>query len=190
METKEEVRREVYQRRLSAQPEEITTKSRLITDSLISLPEYKNAARLFLYVDCKNEVVTRDLIRRALSEGKQTAVPKCRDRRMDFFEIRDLSELSPGSFGILEPVTERRADWEDALMIMPGVAFDRNLHRIGYGGGYYDRYLASHPGLFCIALAFSFQVYAHIPFEECDIMPHILITEKEIIECKKLCKLD
>ena len=162
--------------------EEVVLKSRVITDKLLSLPEYRKADRIFTYVDCNNEVITRDLITKAWEAGKHIAVPRCRNKRMDFYEIRDFKELSPGKFGIPEPVTEVRADWEDALMIMPGVAFDRSLHRIGYGGGYYDRYLSLHRTLFCIALAYDLQLFTSLPFDEHDILPDLLITELEVLK--------
>ena len=70
---------------------------------------------------------------------------------------------------------------EEGLMLMPGVAFDEHCHRVGYGGGYYDRYLEKHPGLVHIALAFEFQVFPEVPFEAHDILPQMIVTETRMI---------
>lgn len=98
---------------------------------------------------------------------------------MVFYKLTDFSQLEPGYFGIPEPASGEIVDWPQALMIMPGVAFDRNNHRVGYGGGFYDRYLEKHPQMERVAIAFSFQMLPEVPTEPTDICPQIIVTEKE-----------
>ena len=101
---------------------------------------------------------------------------------MEFFHIENFGQLHPGTMGILEPEEGALADGADALVIMPGVAFDRDRRRIGYGGGYYDRYLAAHPCLPTMAVAFDCQVLDEVPYDEYDIRPQILVTETSVYE--------
>ena len=99
---------------------------------------------------------------------------------MVFYKLTDFARLEPGYFGIPEPASGEIVDWPKALMIMPGVAFDRANHRVGYGGGFYDRYLEKHPQLERVAIAFSFQMLPEVPTEPTDICPQIIVTEEEI----------
>ena len=149
--------------------------SEAIFPYLYESPLWQEARRVYLYVSMPGEVEMRPLIEQAWMEGKQVAVPKVLEGRMVFIEIFSFQELSPGFYGIWEPKGQEEVLWEDALVILPGVAFDKKGHRIGYGGGYYDRYLAAHP-LKTLALAFGFQVFEELPSEEADIPAGGLIT--------------
>ncbi len=181
MATKQHIRKEALARRAGISKEEAAEKSRAITDRILALPAYRNAECILLYIDVKGEVRTRDLLERAWKDGRRTAVPRCRDKRMDFVEITGYSDLKPGSFGIPEPASGDPIDPGNALMIMPGAAFDRNLSRIGYGGGYYDRYLCENPDVQTVAVSYACQVFDSIPSEEHDVRPRILVTENEIL---------
>ena len=123
--------------------------------------------------------MTGFLIEEAWKAGKEVAVPKVDGKDMIFYKLTDFSQLEPGYFGIPEPARGEIVEWEDALMIMPGVAFDKNNHRVGYGGGFYDRYLEKHPDLKRIAAAFEFQILSEVPTEPTDISPEIVVTEKQ-----------
>jgi 5-formyltetrahydrofolate cyclo-ligase len=115
--------------------------------------------------------------------GKTAAAPKVCGRRMDFYEIRSFDEVSPGFRGIPEPTaTDDKSPFcpENALVIMPGAVFDRQRHRIGYGGGYYDRFLSEHPDMTKLAAAFDFQVLDQIPVHEYDISADLIVTERQI----------
>ena len=105
-------------------------------------------------------------------------------REMRFFRIRSFEDLQEGTMHIMEP-DPQKCDCldvaENTLIIMPGVAFDINRHRIGYGGGFYDRYLAKHPDHPTVAAAYSFQVFDQIPAEAQDIRPQVLVTEEDVI---------
>ena len=183
---KKALRREIRALRAVHSDEEIHAMSLKVLEHVKALPEYHEAETLFVYVDCKHETETSDLIRQAWADGKKTAVPKVIGENMKFFYITSLeNDLEEGYFGIREPYeknpADEAADREGSLMLMPGVAFDEARHRIGYGGGFYDRYLEAHPGLRTAALAFEFQVKAEVPFEKFDILPGRIVTEKRVI---------
>ena len=181
METKTSIRKKIFQLRKTYSDEEIQTMSQAITKRVVSLPAFKNAQRILAYADYNHEVVTRYLIEEAWQAGKEVAVPKVVGKDMVFYRLTDFSQLQPGYYQIPEPQTGEIVSWEEALMIMPGVAFDRNNHRVGYGGGFYDRFLEKHPKLERLAVAFSFQILPQVPTEPTDIFPQILVTENEII---------
>ena len=125
---------------------------------------------------------TRPLMLEAWKLGKNCLGSEGSRRNMDFMKLLLLMKLKPGAYGILEPDAGIPASADDGLMIMPGVAFDTNRNRVGYGGGYYDRYLESHPQLHTLALAFDMQVLFEVPAEEQDIKPQLLVTETNIYQ--------
>lgn len=104
---------------------------------------------------------------------------------MDFFRVRSKDDFEIGAYAILEPKGESKAGKEEArdgFMVVPGVAFDADRNRIGFGGGYYDKYLELYPELFTAAVAFGFQIVEGVPTEANDIRPQKLITEERIYE--------
>ena len=168
METKKHIRQEIFSRRKAASDREILEGSRKIFEAVRALPEYREAASVYAYMDCRHEVMTREFIQAAWADGKQVAVPKVDGKNMVFYTIRDFGELEEGYYGIQEPVVRREARAEDALVIVPGVAFDRERRRIGYGGGFYDKYLASHEEIITAALGYDFQIVEKVPSESHD----------------------
>ena len=163
-EGKKAFRREVKARRAARTREQIHEMSGQIAERFLHLPEYLEAACIYAYMDCKNEVETRAIIEKAWADGKRVAVPRVRGEVMDYHYIEDFSGLEDGYYGIREPLAELPvAMEEDALMILPGVAFDEALHRVGYGGGFYDRYQEAHPGLSRIALALNSRCFHGFP---------------------------
>ena len=183
METKKEIRAAVKKHRAEAVAEEIIDKSNRICASFLTLSDYQDASVIFAYVDCKNEVQTGNVIEQCWKDGKIVAVPKVFGDVMRFFVIKSYDDLEDGYFGIQEPKYEQLEEiiCEDGLMILPGVAFDEQRHRVGYGGGFYDRYLEEHPDMKKIAFAFEFQMFEEVPFETFDRQPEKIITEKRII---------
>lgn len=178
METKQDIRKRVFSLRKEADASEIREMSQIIMQKVMALDEWKNSKWIFAYMDCKNEVMTGSLLEAAWNQGKRTAVPRVHGDDLVFYEITRMKDCVPGYFGILEPETSLPvADFENALLLVPGVAFDAKLHRVGYGKGFYDRYLSVHPGHCKVAVAFSWQVFPHVPFEATDINPDYLITE-------------
>ena len=176
---KKEIRAEVKKRRREADEETLHEKSLQILERFRQLSAYKDASLLLAYVDAKREVETRLLMRCAWDDGKKVAVPRVDgDGIMHFYYLRSLKDLEPGAFGIMEPRADCRiCEPEEGLLLMPGVAFDEQGHRVGYGGGYYDRYLEKHPHLIHIALAFEFQIFPEVPSEKHDICPDLIVTE-------------
>ena len=107
---------------------------------MVSLPEYEAASCVYCYVDYNHEVQTWPIMEQAIKDGKRVAVPRVDGTAMDFYYIASREDLEAGYFGIMEPKHGLpMAEERDALFLMPGVAFDRAHHRVGYGGGFYDR---------------------------------------------------
>lgn len=181
--SKKEIRAEVKKYRREAEAGQIGCHSEQICDAFLTLPEYLDAKTVFAYMDCKNEVQTKKVIEQCWRDGKTVAVPKVFGETMKYYVIFSYDDLEEGYFGISEPKFEKLQEivCEDGLMILPGVAFDTDRHRVGYGGGFYDRYLQAHPNMKKIAFAFEFQMFEKVPYEEFDIQPEKIITEKRII---------
>jgi len=155
-------------------------KSKLIIEKVIQHPAYQNAQCVICYIDAKGEVKTGELIEHAWKHGKQVAVPKVHGNDMKFYYISSYEQLESGTFGIPEPkisCPELTCIPENSVVIMPGVAFDMNGNRIGYGKGYYDRYFAVQTNLYKIALAFSMQIVPEIISDSFDIRADYVITE-------------
>lgn len=182
---KKEIRSFVYKRRKEMPEREWREETERITKRVLESQRYKEAKEIYCYVDYNHEVGTRQIIRMCWQMKKRVFVPKVLGKDMEFFEISSFDDLESGMKGILEPVRTSeglKGTGEIGLMIMPGVAYDRNLHRIGYGGGFYDRYLEKHKNLQKIAVAFEYQVFQDVPNETFDICPDQLITETAIYE--------
>lgn len=175
-----------------------------IREIVTGMEEYREAEVILAYASYKSEVDTMLLIQQALEDGKYVFAPKVLGNEMEFWQISSLEDLREGYRGIREPVQGVSfPDWIKShickvMMWMPGVVFDRERHRIGYGGGFYDRYFnrllqqseqtasedqtRKQSGRFVlttVALAYSCQVLEQIPFEEHDVKPDLLITEQE-----------
>lgn len=188
--TKQEVRETIRQQKRSMAQEEIAELSAKVVARFLASPLYQNADAIYTYVSYNQEVITHDLIRQALLDGKKVAVPKIIEKEMDFYEIHSFSELVSGYQHILEPITNEKANPEkdtSPIMVMPGLAFDQEGHRIGYGGGFYDRYLECRKQIFCkCAFAFSFQVYNHLETKEFDVCVDQIVTPERIYHAECL----
>ena len=157
--------------------------SRKICEQLFSCPEWQDAATVFCYVGTERELDTCGILHAALCEGKQLAVPKTEGKgEMSAREVRGLNELLPGAMGILEPAEDAPVIPKEkiSLIIVPGLAFDSAGYRLGYGGGYYDRYLSDF--LCCsIGLCPEARLLKQVPRESHDHAVQMLITESRII---------
>lgn len=154
-----------------------------IMDTLTQTEFFSKSQELFIYVSMNHEVNTLDIIKYAFKKNKRVAVPKVINKTtMCFFYIDNLQVLSRGTFDVLEPPTQSPAVLtKKALMVMPGLVFDTTRNRIGYGGGFYDRYLEKKTSD-KIALAFDFQVLSEIiPTSNKDVKPDTIITESQMI---------
>lgn len=160
---------------------------RRILQRITGLSEYSKCKTLLVFVSTGIEVDTHKLINRALKDGKAVAVPYCIDgtRKMHFYEIKSLSDLRPRTFGVLEPdpeTSKRVTDFQNSICILPGLSFDADGFRLGYGGGYYDRFLSKvyrKSGL-KVGICYSNCTSHHLPRGFFDVPCDLLITEKYI----------
>ena len=179
MEEKQAIRKQIFTARKACTDQQIEDLSRMITKRVAALPEFCQAERIMAYADYNHEVMTGFLIEEAWKSGKEVAVPKVVGKDMVFYKLTDFKQLAPGYFGIPEPSQGEIVHWDQALMIMPGVAFDRKNNRVGYGGGFYDRFLEKNPDILRVAVAFDFQILDQVPVWPTDIRPQIIVTEKD-----------
>lgn len=171
----------------AAQPDKDET-SRLILAQAMQLPEYQMAKWVLFYVDVRDEVRTSRAIRRALQSPKQVVIPYCVEDQLQLFHLSDWGELTPGHFGVLEPLPELREREQSLvppsqieLVLAPGVAFDRLGRRLGHGKGFYDRLLATMPpSTTLIGLAYESQMFTHLETQPHDIAMHRVVTESRI----------
>lgn len=167
---KQELRKAIREKKRAMSAEEIDRKSRLLTEKFLHSDAYRNAKTVYGYLPYNQEVRTVPLLEQAIRDGKKIAVPKCYGDEMRFIYMTDLSAVEKGYAGIPEPIADEPvADDESALVLMPGMAFDPQGHRIGYGGGFYDKFLAKEPDHPTLALCYDFQVLPHLETEEFDI---------------------
>ncbi len=157
------------QKRAMTQEQIIETSERL--GVLFAASEaYKQAKTIYGYLPYNQEVRTVPMLQKALEDGKKVAVPKCYGDEMRFIYLEDLSQVEMGYCGIPEPVADGPvAQDKTALVLMPGLAFDKEGHRIGYGGGFYDKFLAQEPEHPTLALCYAFQMVDCLETEEFDI---------------------
>lgn len=182
MAEKKLIRKEIFEKRKALTQEQAEAWSREICQKVISLPQFQEASCVYAYVDYNKEVVTRDIIEAAWKQGKRVAVPKViGPGKMQYYYLESFEQLAPGYFQIPEPAWGEEAQDEEAFLLVPGVAFDANRHRAGYGQGFYDRYLAAHRKHATAAVAFEFQIVEEVPAEPTDIFPDLVITEKRIL---------
>ncbi len=167
---KNELRRVIREKKRAMTPQEIEARSARLGELFAASSAYQNAKTIYGYLPYNQEVRTVPMLERALRDGKQVAVPKCCGDEMKFIYMTDLSLVEKGYAGIPEPIADGPlGDDETALVLMPGLAFDPQGHRIGYGGGFYDKFLAQEPGHPTLALCYDFQMLPHLETEEFDI---------------------
>ena len=175
---KRTLRREIGDKKRSMTEAQIQNRSHILAEKLFSTEQYKQAESLYAYLSINQEVRTAPIIERAWADGKRVAVPKIRGEEMLFIWIDSFDALVEGRYGIPEPASDGPvAGDETALMLMPGLAFDQTGRRIGYGGGFYDRYLARHPKHPTIALCYDFQLRERLEADAHDVPVDLVITD-------------
>ena len=154
-----------------------------LTSRIMSLEHIKKANTVMCYVSFGSEADTYEIMNRLWTLGKQIVVPRVNGDEMEFFFIKNKSDLVPGYKGIMEPKEgcEKYEPSKGDIMLVPGAVFDERLFRIGYGKGFYDRYLEKHKGLYAIGMCFDFQVVDAIPVDKWDRGLDIIVTEKRNI---------
>lgn len=182
------LRKKILAARDRMQAGERRDKSRLAVQNFLQLPEFAGWSTLFVYVNFRSELETVELIRQCLARGKRVAVPlvNAAENVMEALLIEDPEkDLAPGYFGIPEPDPHRSprvAGSEIDVAVIPGSVFDVSGGRLGYGGGYYDRFLVNDaPRARRVALAFEMQLVERVPLEPHDQPLDILVTEKRVV---------
>ena len=167
---KSALRKQIREKKRAMTEPEIWEASARLGELFAASEAYRQAKSIYGYLPYNQEVRTVPMLEQALRDGKRVAVPKCYGDEMRFIWMEDLSKVEKGYAGIPEPVEDGPvADDETALVLMPGLAFDPEGHRIGYGGGFYDRFLAKEPEHPTLALCYAFQMLPKLETEEFDI---------------------
>ncbi|MCI6538369.1 5-formyltetrahydrofolate cyclo-ligase [uncultured Eubacterium sp.] len=180
MTEKQQIRKKYKTLRNEMSSDEVREKSDQICKNIISSEVFQKAEKILAYAPLGNEADIRFAIEAGWKQNKRIAFPKVFGDTMKYFEVSDFSELEEGTFHVMEPKEERPADWADALVLVPGVAFDRKKKRMGYGKGYYDRYFAGKADCVKLGIAYELQVAEQLPTEENDLPMEYLVTEKSL----------
>lgn len=165
-------------------PADKAARDRRIARRVGALWQYRQSRMLLTYVSTAIEVDTRGIIRRALDDGKIVGVPRCVDgtRNMEFYRIRSLEELEPRTFGVLEPDParcEKLTNFQNSLCLVPALCYDEGGYRLGYGKGYYDRFLSRYPGVM-VGIAYRSCVRRRLPRGRFDRPVELLVTEQYV----------
>lgn len=184
--SKESLRKKMKEERDRLSKRDVRERSKLVIDNLYLLPDFFRADVVHTYVSSKNnEVDTHELIRLLLKQRKRVVAPIAdkATKQMRHSELFSLSELGTASYGILEPRIYRPVPVADLnVVVVPALAVDRKGNRLGFGAGFYDRFLHDVK-LPTVALAYDFQVLNDVPKEQTDIAVSFIVTESEIIKC-------
>ena len=188
---KDELRKKYKLLRTNMSEDERSMCDRKIMETLTGLYQYKNAKTILTYISTDIEVDTRRLIKKALDDGKCVAVPKCTDDfGMDFYFINSTDDLEISSFGLFEPKTDicrKLKNYKDCFCIVPGMVFDVSGYRIGYGKGYYDRFLSEFTGT-TAGICYSNCVKWKRPRGFYDRSVDILVTDRYFRKCSSRYK--
>jgi 5-formyltetrahydrofolate cyclo-ligase len=184
---KKAIRQKTLEKRNRIPQEVRSVKNRMIKEKIFSLPEFMSSHTVLFYASFRSEVETSRMIKESIGSGKRVLLPKVdrENRNLRLYEIKDVSELSPGYMGIPEPslTNDRMMSPEDVdLVVIPGAGYDYSGNRVGYGAGYYDRLLSETKKKFLVvAPAFEEQIVDMIPAEEHDVKVDIIVTDKRIL---------
>lgn len=167
---KKELRKHIRDQKRAMSEDMIVAASQSLAAQFYATSYYQNTNTIYGYLPYNQEVRTVPMLEQALRDGKKVAVPKVYGDTMRFIYLDDLSQVAPSSMGIPEPIADGPvAEDPTALVLMPGLAFDKNGNRMGYGGGFYDKFLAQEPTHPTVALCYSFQMVDAIPTDDYDI---------------------
>ena len=178
---KKMTRNTIKEMRLALKKEEVMECSKACVSKVLQFPELIEAKTVCVYMPTGNEIDTTEIIRYCKENGKRLAAPRVNGDTMEFYYFTDETDMEQGAYDIWEPTGTEAVEDEESLVIMPGVAFDLSCNRIGYGKGYYDRYLSAHPHMKKVALAYDFQIVGRIKREVHDVRPDVVVTESRVI---------
>lgn len=177
---KQEIRAMIRAQKRTMSPEQIGRASAHLTQLFLRSPQYRNAKSIYGYLPFNQEVDTTPILMQALRDGKKVALPKIYGTEMRFVWVTDLTAVQKAGLGCPEPIADAPiADDPDALVLLPGLAFDLRGGRMGYGGGFYDRFLAGESHHPTVALCYGFQLMPRVPTEEHDLRADCIITTDE-----------
>ena len=178
---KKALRAEIKAQKRAMTEEQIAATSEALAQQLYAHPAYKEAKSIFGYLSYNQEVRTMPMLEQAQKDGKRVAVPKVIGDTMIFIWLDDLSRIELGYCNIPEPIDNGpEAVDETALVMMPGLAFDPTGRRCGYGGGFYDRYLESHPNHPTLAMCYGFQMFDHLDTDPHDIPVNYVLSQEVV----------
>ncbi len=186
---KKVLREEMLKKRAELSHEEVIKKSKAIRDKLFNLVEYKKSNFIFSFISFKDEVNTHDIIKKSITLGKRVGVPITipNGRQLLVSEIKNFDEeLEMGYYNILTPKKEYIREVSPELIdmvLVPGLIFTPTGYRVGYGGGYYDRFFSNNRQIFKVGLCYEMQIAPKVPTDIYDIPVDCIITEKRIINC-------
>jgi 5-formyltetrahydrofolate cyclo-ligase len=181
---KDPLRKATIERRNNLSWDTVIKNSKAITNHIKSIIEYKESKRIMIYKNFQKEVQTKDIIEDALKEGKKVYLPRIElNTTITSREVRGSFDLEEGVWGIYQPKdnTPIINPWELDLILVPGVAFDYKGNRMGFGKGYYDKFLKDAGGAFTLGICHSAQLFEGIPVTANDIPVKGIITEKGIL---------
>lgn len=174
---KRELRRRMLARRNALTGTEVSDYSENICRKVLAMPVYQRAHDICLYMPIQNEVDVSMLIAPARAQGKTVWLPRVVGEEMDFYLYEEDTCLFTGAYGIREPQsTQILIPHEYVLVVMPGAVFSTDNDRIGYGGGYYDRYLSRYPMCKTVAVCYDFQIVPELPADLHDVRPQFVIS--------------
>mgnify|MGYP006288469687 FL=1 len=189
---KEELRKKYMKKRKKIANKKGESKSNKITTNLLSLDILKNPKNILLYISYRSEVDTEQLINKLLKKSKNVFAPYCikDEKRMEIVQINDpTKDLKKGAYGIKEPKNSLRKKDNEInqldIVIVPAVAFSKSGYRIGYGGGYYDRFLSRLSSkTISIGINYDELIFESVPKEDHDLAVDIIVTDKKILKTK------
>ncbi len=181
---KKRLRREMLALRDGMEREQADRLNRALYEQFAACGDLFSGLPVYTYISYRREADTRALIRALWAKNIPVAAPRVAGRDMDFFWICGEQDLAVGYRGIPEPACGcARADAQEALIVVPGAAFDRQGYRIGYGGGFYDRFLEREPGHRAMGLAYGFQLLERLLHEDCDRPVGGILTQEGLVKC-------
>jgi 5-formyltetrahydrofolate cyclo-ligase len=176
------IRRRHKERRNAMAAEQVAAFSSCICRKVLESECYEKYSTIYSYYPLGNEVDCLPVIRQALLDGKTVALPRTKqDFGMEFYRITSMEQVAEGHFHVMEPLDScPLIQEEEALVLVPGVVFDKAGMRYGYGKGYYDRYFARFPRLYRMGLAYGHQIEEKLLVQETDVPVNIVVTERNI----------
>lgn len=181
---KKKIRKQLLAKRKQLNILEVKNLSNLIAENIFSTKAFQDSEVIHLYYPINNEVDTRKIIEKTWENGKKVIMPRTdfQNHRIINYQVTSYSQLETTSFNMLEPIISQPVyDKDPDLVLVPGVAFDTRCNRMGYGGGFYDRFL-SETDSFKIALCYNLQLLEELPTEDHDVKMDMIITEDKIMQ--------